>query len=73
MSDLARDLVDAAARAIADVDGHASDVQPCGDATYPEMAREAVAATLRAFVATGGYPVDRRSILALASAVERGR
>jgi hypothetical protein len=44
---LADDLVEAAAREISEVDGHASSVEPCGDATYPQMARAAVGAALR--------------------------
>lgn len=48
MSDLAARLVHDAAEAIDDVDGGASSVEPCGDATYSEMARAAVVAVLEA-------------------------
>jgi hypothetical protein len=77
---LADDLVEAAAREISEVDGHASSVEPCGDATYPQMARVAAEAALRELKRHGyRYVVSgrmegprRRDLRALADEVERG-
>lgn len=60
--DLAARLVHDAAEAISDIDGHASSVQPCGDATYPEMAVAAVVAVLEALAAECAGSADWRFV-----------
>lgn len=74
---LADDLVEAAARAIRDAYDKDCEVPEamrptCDVVEWTPEARAAVAATLRAFVDSGNYPSDRRSIRELADEVERG-
>lgn len=73
---LADDLVAEAALAIRDaydIDcGIPAENRPTLDAVdWTPEARAAVAATLRTFAASGDYPTDRRSLLALSSDLDR--
>lgn len=66
--ELAKALVDAAEYAMDEAHINAEYAkEPSG----PELARAAVAATLRVFVSCCDYPTDRRSLAALAERVER--
>lgn len=65
---LADDLVAAAEYAMDELHINAPYAK---EPTGPELARASVAATLRAMVASGDYPTDRRSLLELAEEADR--